>query len=178
MVLQPGAAGGRHADAESLPLRFGQVALGQIGAGGRAGGAAKFALEPGRSRVQPVHQAQALLVFLDRAGVRRRQGHPSLGRQALDRLRERQALGLLQEGDQVAVLAAGEAVIKALLVIDVEGGRFLLGEGRQAGELAALTAQFHRPADDIGQAKARLDLVEESFVEPHVRGIRQGAPCG
>ena len=60
------------------------------------------------------------------AGVWLGQRHPGLGGETLDRLRERQAFRLHQEAEDVAVLAGGEAVIEALLVVDEEG-RGLLG---------------------------------------------------
>ena len=47
--------------------------------------------------------------------VLRGQGHARFIGKPLDRFDKAQALGLLQEADDVAVLAAGEAVIEALL---------------------------------------------------------------
>ncbi len=53
----------------------------------------------------------------------------------------------------------------ALVVVDVEGGRLLLSEGRQADVFPPLPAQLHRAPDHIGEPQTRLDFIEESFVE-------------
>ena len=79
-------------------------------------------------RAQPLAALLALLV------PRRGFGHlqPGLARQTFDAFWKRQPFGFLQEGKNVAMLAAGEAVIKALLVIDREGGRLFLLERAQS----------------------------------------------
>jgi hypothetical protein len=172
IVLQ-GRAVGREADAEAAPLVFGQGAAGQVVAGGLADRAAQLALEPGGGQLHPVARAGALLVLLGGAGVGLGQGHARLGRQPLDRLGEGQPLGLLQVGDDVAVLAAGEAVVEALVVVDEERRALLLGERRQPRIFAPLPPQLHRLSDHVGRAKAGLQFVEEVVVETH--GWRLGA---
>src|SRR6185437_4526167 len=69
-----------------------------------------------------------------------------------------------------AGLAGAEVEELALVVVDVEAGGLLLGERREADVLAPLAAQLHRLADDVGRAQARLDLVQEAFVEASGHG--------
>ena len=88
-------------------------------------------------------------------------------RQAFDRFGERHALGLLEKRDQVAVLARGEVVEEAFVVIDEERWRALLGERRQADVFASLATQLDGLADDVGQPQPSLDLVQETFVVAH-----------
>ena len=167
IVLERGAPARRIADAEPRPFRFRQAASSQIVPRLPAHGAAQLGLEPGAGLFQPFGQALAHPVALGRLGIGRRHGHPGLGGQAFHRLHEGEPLGLLQEGDQVAVLAGREVEELALVVIDEEGRAPLLGEGRQADELPALLAQLHRAPDHVGGAQAGLDLVEKPFVELH-----------
>src|SRR5690606_9041108 len=96
--------------------------------------------------------------------------------QPLDRLDEAQPLGFLQEADDVAVLAGTEVVEEALVVIDEEAGRLLLGEGRQADVLAPLPLELHRPSDDIGRPKAGLQFFKEAIVEAHGGLIARDSP--
>jgi len=58
-------------------------------------------------------------------------------------------------------------MVEALLVIDEKRRGALLLERRQAGELAALTAQRNGPSDKVGQADARFYLVQESVRKGH-----------
>ena len=170
VIFQARAVVGRKADAKAAPLRLGQAALFQIGAGGLADGAAQLGLEPGGGQLHPVAQGRALLLLARHVRVDGGQAHARLGGQPLDRLGEGQPFGLLQEADDVAVLAAGEAVIEALLVVDEERRALLLGERRQPRVLTTLPAQLHRLADDVGRAKAGLQFFEEAVVETHLAG--------
>lgn len=104
---------------------------------------------------------------LGRLRVLGRQGHPRLPCEALHRLDEAEPLGLLQEGNDVAMLSGRKVMEKALVVIDEEGRRLLLGEGRQADILASLTLELHRPPDDVGRPKAGLQFFKEAIVEAH-----------
>ena len=70
-------------------------------------------------------------------------------------LHEREAFGLHDELEDVAVRTRGEAVVEPLLVIDEEGRGLLHLERRQAAELATGLLQRHLAADhmaEIGRA--------------------------
>jgi len=123
--LQPLAIVGGIAEAEPLPLIFGQAALFQIFARRLSGRTAQIGGEPFLGQVHPV--GQALLLRLAFSGLRilGRQGHARLPRQPLHGLDEGQPLRLLQEGDDVAMLPGREIVEEALVVVDEEGRRLL-----------------------------------------------------
>ncbi|MNR07062.1 hypothetical protein D3C85_1231650 [compost metagenome] len=125
-VLQPLAVVRRIAQAEALPLILGQAALFQIFARRLADRAAQIGGEPLLGQVHPVGQALLPGLALGRLRVLGGQLHPRLARQPLHRLDEAETLGLLQEADDVAVLAGREVVEEALVVIDEEAGRPLL----------------------------------------------------
>jgi hypothetical protein len=65
------------------------------------------------------------------------------------------------------VLAGGEAVIEALLVVDREGRRLLLIEGRQTFPFAPGALQRHAARDDGRNRQPRPDLIEERIGEFH-----------
>jgi len=89
------------------------------------------------------------------------QGVADAGGEPLDRLLEGDVVHLLQEGVDVAALAAAEAVVEADLRTHVEARAALVVEGAQP---------LHRPdagalqgdvvADDVGQIRARPNLVD------------------
>ncbi|EGF95577.1 hypothetical protein BDIM_24180 [Brevundimonas diminuta ATCC 11568] len=166
-LLQPLAVVGRITQAETLPLVLRQAALFQIFARRLADAAAQIGGEPLLGQVHPVGQTLTLLLALGGLRVFGRKLHPRLARQTADRLDEAEALRLLQEADDVAVLARAEVVEETLVVIDEEAGRLLLREGAQADELASLTLELHRPPDDVGRPKAGLQLLNEPFVKSH-----------
>jgi hypothetical protein len=71
------------------------------------------------------------------------------------------------EGNGVAVRTATKAMEKALCVVDVERGGFLVVERAARLELAACTCQFHRRAitsdkvtRDLNSSKKRLSSTE------------------
>jgi hypothetical protein len=167
VVFQSRAAGRRKAEPEARPLGFGQAAALQIGPRLPALGPAQGRLEPLGRRVHPVGKPLALALLLGGAGVGGGHGQAGLGGQALDRLHEGEPLGLLQIGDQVAVLARGEVEELALLVVHIERGGLLLVEGRQADIFPALLAQLHRPPDHVGWTEAGFDLLKEVVVDAH-----------
>src|SRR5690606_31335908 len=90
-------------------------------------------------------------------------GHrqPCFFRQPLDGLREREPFGLHQEGEDVAVLARGEAMVKALDVVDEERRRLLALERREARKFAALLLQRDLATDHLTDRQARPDLVQK-----------------
>ena len=77
------------------------------------------------------------------------------GRHAFDGLLERDVVHALQEGEDVAVLAASEAVVPAHLRSHVEAGTALLVERAEPLERAdARRLQRHVVADDVGDVDA------------------------
>src|SRR5699024_10147690 len=76
--------------------------------------------------------------------------HPGLGGERLHRLGEGEVVDLLHEGDDVAALAAAEAVPQAQVRAHVEGGAALVVERAQALHRSdAGAAQRHVLADDL-----------------------------
>src|SRR5450830_1792642 len=73
------------------------------------------------------------------------------------------------------MLAGREVVEEALVVVDEEGRRLLLREGRQTDIFAALPFQLHRPPDHVGRPKAGLQFIDESLVETHPRSLSPAA---
>ena len=125
--------------------------------------------EPFLARRHDVSQrGRALGAF---AGLRVGGGdfEPGLGRELLHRVHERQAALVGQEADRVAVRAAAEAMVEALLVVDREAGRLLVVERAAGLPLAARADELHRRRDDRGQHGPGAKLVEPGGVEGHRR---------
>ena len=158
---------GREAEAEAIDRAGVQLALGDIGPRRRAARSREaLAEEALRQRHHVIERAAALLA-LALEGRFFRQRQPHLAGQPFHRLAEVQPLGLADELDRVAVRAAAEAVIEALLLVDAERGRLLRVERAQAHELAALAHELDPPPDHFGHAHARFQLVQEALVERH-----------
>ncbi len=167
MLLQREALRRRIAHAEfQLRLRI-EAAIGEIAARLRAILRRQRLGEIFRRELHHVMQRLAPLLapIRVRRGLRERQS--GLRGEALDGFRERDALGLDHEVEDVAVLAGGEAVIELLLVVDRERGRLLLLERRQPLELLARLLQLHAPAHDFRHRKPRFQLIEELRREAH-----------
>src|SRR5882757_8799515 len=120
-----------------------------------------------RGKVHHVVQRLAPLLVTRGIGCYCRQRHARHLRQPLDGLAEADALGLHQEGDDVAVLAGREVVVKTLLVVDRERRRLLLLKRRQAFPLPPRLLQLHAPADDFRNRKPGAQLVEELGRKAH-----------
>ena len=158
----------REAQAEIVDGRVLEAAAAQIVQALPADRQAQLLLEPARGLFDDLLQRRDALgaLALDRRGARHRQ--VDLARQLLDRLGKRQALGLHDEAHGIALLVAAEAVEEALLVVDREGRRLLVVERAEAGVLRARPAfQRDLAADDLGQAEARAQFVEEARGEGH-----------
>jgi hypothetical protein len=70
------------------------------------------------------------------------------------------------------MLAAAEAVIEALLVVDREGRRLLVVERAEAGIFRPRPPlERDLAADDVAQTHARAQLVEEARGEGHGRSV-------
>ena len=167
ILLQRKAIRRRIADAKLQLRRRRNRAVAEIAA--RLGAVAR-GQRVGKEFCRELHHVMerlAALLVPRGIGGRRRQRHAGHRSQALDGLREADALGLHQERDDVAVLAGGEVVVKALLVVDGEGRRLLLLERRQPLELPPRLLQLDAPAHDFRNRKPGAQLFEELGREAH-----------
>ena len=97
----------------------------------------------------------------------------------LDGLGEGELLGFADERDRVARLAAAEALVEALVHIDVEGGRLLAVERAEALQpRAARLAQGDDARDHVGDVHAKLQVADAGgFDDGHGRAAGP-AVCG
>ena len=95
--------------------------------------------------------AAAFLVF-DRHAVALADGLHGLG--------EVELFGLADEGDDVAGLAAAEALEEAIVGVDVEGRRLFVVERTEAFEAPAGLAQGDGPGDDIHDVHTQLQVLD------------------
>ena len=79
---------------------------------------------------------------------------PGLGRELLDRIHERHAAIVGEEADRVAVRAAAEAMVEALVVVDGEARRLLVVERAARLPLAPGADQLHRRRDHRAEASS------------------------
>jgi hypothetical protein len=90
---------------------------------------------------------------------------------------------LVRKSKVSVVLARGEAVIEALLLVDGEGGHLLRLEGRQADIFAALAPELYAAAEDGAHPQSCADFVQDgrgggAFIAlPHC-GIARERPEG
>ena len=154
---------GRIAQPVPAPAGCRQAPALQIGARPRPFRRAQPLLEIGRRRLAGRLEAFAMVIFLDRLGGRLRQAHARLFRQFLDRFHEGEPFGLHHEADDIAAEPRREAFEDAFLVIDVEAGRLLIGEGRQADPFLALLGQLHLPANDIRRPDTGLQFFDKTI---------------
>src|SRR5690606_27713341 len=89
------------------------------------------------------------------------QGHAGELRQRLGGLEEALALVLHDEGEDVPLLLAAEAVEEALRRVHVEGGRLLLVEGTEPLVVVAGLAELHVPADHRDDVGSLPDLADD-----------------
>src|SRR5215203_3147004 len=80
--------------------------------------------------------------------------------QQLDRLREVEAVFLLDELDHVAADPAAEAVVELFLPLDGERGRALVVEGTEADVTRPLAAQVGVGGDHLDDVRGLLDPVD------------------
>ncbi len=104
------------------------------------------------------------------------QGHTRPTRQNLDGIREVDRLGVLDETEQVAALAAPEAVIETAGGVDAHRGRLLLVEGadRHHGPTGATHLRdFRYQLDEIGEVPHPFDVFPPVC---HPRRVYRGHP--
>ncbi len=155
--LRGQAVAGREPEAELLRDLLAETAAREIGAHRLPVGALpEVALEEGRRLIENGEEALTALARL--VGLRRGllvlERDPEPLRQPLDRSDEVESLGLADEGDDVAALAAAEAVIQVEVGVDREARRALFVKRApahvpRARALAQRRAQPH-DLDDVG----------------------------
>jgi hypothetical protein len=121
-------------------------------------------------------QALGALGAFDRLAILRGHFHPGGLSEFLDRVDERQALLLGHPADRIAVRRATEAVIEALVVVDVKARRLLVMERAAALILSARLGQLDGLADQRGQQGPRAEFVEKGGGETHPRIISRYWP--
>jgi hypothetical protein len=165
--LLPGVRGVTNAE----PQRVGpfEAPLGQERPAGRGRGTLQLrGVELGRDPVR-VQQPPAPALFLARdvATLFVAQVDAGPPGQPFHRLDEGQAVDLLHEADDVAALAAGEAVIEAARGGDVEGGGLLVVERAQALQrVAARAAELQVFADHLVDRRTLADRRDVLVADP------------
>ena len=119
-VAEREALGRGETKPEALLNRGSKAAIGEIAARPRADRGLQIGFEQARRHRDDVEEAQALFLFGDFRPACARQGEAGHVGQPLHRFREREAFGLHQKRELVAVLAGREVVEEALLVVDEE----------------------------------------------------------
>src|SRR4029077_4779632 len=94
---------------------------------------------------------------------------PGLMLQLLDRFGETQIRLLHGEADDIAMHAAAETVIEALVLDDAEGRRLFVVERTERHILAAALDETDMAADHFGERHSRAHLVEEPWRKSHER---------
>ena len=167
IFLQRKALAGRIADAELQLHGRRNRAVAEIAA--RLGAVARGQRVGEEFRRQFHHVVQRLAALLVPRGIGGYGGQREARhrRQPLDGFGKRDALGLHQERDDVAMLAGRKIVVKSLLVVDGERRRFFLLERRQPLPLPPRLLQLHAPADDFRNRKPGAQFIEELGRKAH-----------
>ena len=150
---------GRIAEAEFAHRRIGKPAPPEIAARLHPVCAAQITLEPVLRRGGHIVEAGAL--FGPAGGLRIGGGdfHPGFRREFLHRIHERQAALVGEPADCITMRFAAEAMVEALLVIDVEARRLLVMERATGLELAARLGQPQGTTDHRGQRGPHAQFV-------------------
>ena len=155
------------AEAEAGRRRGAHPALVQIGARLSPLDAAELIDEPGLRRLHDaVEPGRSLGPCL---GPRIGGGHLHPGgiRKLLHRIHEGEPARIGQPADRIAMRLAAEAMIEALLVIDVEARRLLVVKRAARLELPTGAGELGRAGDQRGKQGAGAQLVEEGGGEGH-----------
>ena len=162
LAEQPVARVRRVAQLEPLHGFRRQPPLFDVGAGLGALGRKQRLLIGTDRRLHRLFQALGALGLA--RGIRVGLGHvqPGLRRQRLDRIEEGLAVVVHDEADVVAVLTAAKAVVKALLVVDVERGCLFVVEGAAGGPFAPFALQLDPRANHVRQVEPVADFIKKS----------------
>ena len=163
------ARAGREAEAELAADGLPEAAALEVGADGHAGGRLPQVplVERGglvEHGVEPVAPLARLLLLRRRLLVLERDAEP-FG-QPLDRAGEVEVLGLADERDHVAALAAAEAVVELVGRVDREARRPLLVEGTAPRVARAGLPQRRAAGDDLDHVGGRHDLPDGRLLDP------------
>ena len=150
--FERGAVVGGEAEPEALGRGGIDAAALEIVAGLGAGEAVELLGIPARDFGHDVGQARRALGLFLGARVGRGDIHPGLAGKLLDRVHERHSAIVGEEADRVAVGAAAEAMVEALVVVDGEARRLLVVERAARLPLAPGADQLHRRRDDRAKA--------------------------
>ncbi len=165
---------GRVADAEFCDGLGGDAAAGEVLAGAGGFGGFELRLEVLRGGLVDVDELAAQAGFaglFGRGELALGQRDAGLGGDGADGFGEADVFDLHDEGEDVALLVAAEAVEVAVGGVDGEGAGLFLVEGAEAGVvLGAGFAQLHVVADDLDDVGLLLDELGE--VVGHAEGVR------
>jgi hypothetical protein len=171
----------REPEAEVAADLLPKPALGEIAAGGLAGGCIPqvAAVEAGRileERLEPVASLALRLLGGRRLFVLELGARPV--RQPFDRLREVEPLRLAHEGDEVAALVAAVAVEELLDRVDAEARRLLGMERTEADPAGARLAELRPPLDDVDHVGRGDDVLDRRLLDQcHARAKRSVMPA-
>jgi hypothetical protein len=114
---------------------------------------------PGDRRLERFSEAAAAPIL---AGAALRELDARLLRQSTQRLLEVEAVAPHDEGEDVSVLAAAEAMPRLAFRRDGEGRRLLRVEGAEALQQGAGTLELDRLPDHLRNGKLRLDVGDDA----------------
>src|SRR5262249_47141697 len=174
MARERVAAARREAEPEALDRFLRDPALAEVGTAARARRPTQRGAEEGGGGLVDGDERLAARAGARRLG-RHRKAEPR-GDDA-DRLGEREGLGLHHEAEDVAVLAAAEAVVETALLADVEGRRLLAVEGAEAERAPAAPLERHHVRDDVGDARALADVADRVLAEEPPRHGQRPSPA-
>ena len=155
----------READAEFCDPVGGESAAGEVFARRRAFGGAQLLFEPGSRGFVQLEKLAALAMlggFFGRSEFALGEGDAGLLRDGADGFRESDVLDFLDEGEDVAMLVAAEAVEELAAGVDREGRGFFFVEGAEPGKvLRAGFFQAHVFPDDLDDVGLFFDVLGE-----------------
>jgi hypothetical protein len=177
VIRKPAPARRREADLPALAGLGREAAAREVVARGRGGGGLELEPEMAESLLHDPGELALAVELLLRLRVARGHRHAGLAGEKLHRLHEAEVLRLLHELEDVAACMAAEAMVIALAVVDMEGGRLLLVEGARRPEVAAAGIRLppvprDLPPHHLAERGPGAEFVEKAGRETHPRNIR------